>query len=412
MTPTTPLPTSPPGTASATAGRDVALDGLRGLAALTVLVNHLGVENPGGYTAPKWLLWPFEGPAAVIIFFVLSGYVIGLTNPPNAERNIGLYLKRRALRLVPITWIGILLACAAMWPVPLWEVAANFFFLQSYAPYGAISIPVIAGNENLWSLNNEVLFYLLFVPLWLFARRLRPAFLVCAGLSVLGWFTPWVPIFVACYAVGFIFWLGGLALAWQTKPLAAENSNWPSCVLLLLVTWKVRVLVNLLVFLPIPQFEGPVIRFYNLEVLPACLWLVSLVARRELPYRKWFVALAVALPFVGLAIKWFRPGYFTPFDYRMALGGFVLALLLWRWRPSLQFFRRCAPVGLIAFALYATSRPIQVMLLSQAGGLRQNAPGYALCASAIFLISFFFAWVLERKFQPWLNRVFASPRHR
>lgn len=391
--------------------RDVALDGLRGLAALAVIVNHVGVEPVGGYTPPKWLLWPADASAAVIVFFVLSGYVIGLTNPAKAEpKNVRLYLGRRALRLLAITWAGVALACVATWPVPVWHVGANLLFLGNFAPYAGLSIPVISGNENLWSLNYEVLFYLLFVPLWIFGRTLRPWFLACLGLSVVGWYTTWVPLFVACYAAGFIFWLSGLGLAWHARPRTTEHANWPSCVLLLLVTWKLRVLINVLAFLPIPLFDGPVVRLYNLDVLPACLWLVSLVALRELPFRKWLVSLAIALPAIGLAIKWQRPGYFTPLDFWLACGGYALALGLWRWRPSLDFFRRFAPVGLIAFGLYAISRPVQFIVFQRATLLPQNALGYALAATATLGVCFTLAWLLERRLQPWLNRAFAPAR--
>ncbi|MEO5994278.1 MAG: acyltransferase family protein, partial [Arthrobacter sp.] len=92
--------------------RDGALDGLRGLAALAVLWNHLGLERVGGVTAPTWTLWLADGTAAVMIFFVLSGYVIGLTTPFAAgPKDVGRYARKRVLRLLPLNLVGVLLAC-------------------------------------------------------------------------------------------------------------------------------------------------------------------------------------------------------------------------------------------------------------------------------------------------------------
>lgn len=59
-------------------GRDVPLEGLRGLAALSVVAFHLLMAfQPDALPAGgAWWYGPFNGPAAVILFFVLSGYVL------------------------------------------------------------------------------------------------------------------------------------------------------------------------------------------------------------------------------------------------------------------------------------------------------------------------------------------------
>lgn len=378
---------------------------MRGLAALAVLVNHVGVATLAGISAPAWLLWPADGRAAVMIFFVLSGYVIGLTYPATKEsKNASQYVLRRIIRLLPVNLVGVLLACAVASQVDLRTLLANIFFLQNHAPYGGLSLPVIEGNENLWSLNYEMLYYVLFILVW----RLNPSLRWVAGgalaVTVLGWYTHLLPIFLACYAAGYLFWIAGLALAWRTQPTTEESANWPSCLLLLLVTWKLRGLLNVLVGFPVPVFDGPVVMLYFLDILPVSVWLVALVARRTLPGARWIMAASVLIPVVGLAIKWHRPGYFTPLDYRMALGAYLLALLLWKWRPSLRFFRWFAPMGSIAFALYAVSRPIQIWLFGHTGWLPQNGLGYMTCALLTVTVCLAVAWGLERVMQPALKR--------
>jgi len=384
---------------------------LRGLAALAVLCNHVGVATVGGVCAPKWLVWPADGAAAVMVFFVLSGYVIGLTYPPSpGSKDVKLYILKRCVRLMPINFVAVLLACAVATHVDLWSALANLFFLGNFTPYAGISIPVIAGNENLWSLNYEVLYYALFIFIWLSNPRLpwvMGASLVAAGL---GWYTNWLPLFVACYAAGFLFWVAGLALAWRAQPSGRENSNWPSCVLLLLVTWKLRGLLNVLAGFPVPVFDGPVARLYYVDFLPVCIWLLAIVARRTLPGLKWIKAFCVLMPIVGLVIKFYRPGYFTPLDYRMALGAYLLALLLWNWRPSLRFFRVFAPVGSIAFALYAVGRPIQAFTFAHTQWLPGNYWGYGVCVSVTLIVCLGVAWCLERQMQPRLSQAAKSIR--
>lgn len=91
------------------------LDGLRGIAALVVLVHHsllvvptmavgyFGARPPGGtlswwmtYT-PLHLLW--EGTEAVYVFFVLSGVVLALPFLRDRHQRWSGYYPRRLLRL-------------------------------------------------------------------------------------------------------------------------------------------------------------------------------------------------------------------------------------------------------------------------------------------------------------------------
>src|SRR5689334_20378728 len=96
--------------------RDVAIEGLRGLAALMVFYHHVLIVSVGGWTAPQWLLWPVDASAAVLIFFILSGYVIGLAYPaqPDIPRGaVRAYAWRRFVRSMPINIAAVLLGCAA-----------------------------------------------------------------------------------------------------------------------------------------------------------------------------------------------------------------------------------------------------------------------------------------------------------
>jgi peptidoglycan/LPS O-acetylase OafA/YrhL len=77
-----PLTTAPAAAIAATQpGRVVGLDGIRGLAALFVVLNHIFERAWPGYPAnhaPFWAARMSYGRFAVIIFIALSGFSLGL----------------------------------------------------------------------------------------------------------------------------------------------------------------------------------------------------------------------------------------------------------------------------------------------------------------------------------------------
>jgi peptidoglycan/LPS O-acetylase OafA/YrhL len=181
-------------------GRRPALDGVRALAVLAVVVYHFG----GG--APSWLPGGFLG---VDVFFVLSGYLITsllLTEYARTGRiALGAFWARRAQRLLPALALVLLAVCAWVWwasPVNdyprrrgdvFWSLAylANWHLAGSgedyFAQYGTAS-PL----RHMWSLAVEEQFYVVWPPLligllalgmrrWGPARwRLRPRRVVAA----------------------------------------------------------------------------------------------------------------------------------------------------------------------------------------------------------------------------------------
>jgi peptidoglycan/LPS O-acetylase OafA/YrhL len=82
-------------------GRVVGLDGIRGLAALFVVLNHIFGRAWPGYPAnpaPFWAAWMLYGRFAVIRFIALSGFSLGLGPARSGWRfkSIAAYAHRRA----------------------------------------------------------------------------------------------------------------------------------------------------------------------------------------------------------------------------------------------------------------------------------------------------------------------------
>jgi peptidoglycan/LPS O-acetylase OafA/YrhL len=73
------------------------LDALRGIAAVTVVFNHLFLAFP--VSASKALGLISNGRSAVVLFFVLSGYVLSMPVWKGRQMPYGLYLIRRSCRI-------------------------------------------------------------------------------------------------------------------------------------------------------------------------------------------------------------------------------------------------------------------------------------------------------------------------
>jgi peptidoglycan/LPS O-acetylase OafA/YrhL len=147
-------------------GRVPALDGLRALAAMGVVVTHVAFAT-GAYGAglPGALLSRFD--VGVAVFFALSGYLLyrpharAATGGPPAPA-VRVYLVRRALRILPAYVVAVVVTFAAL-PAArarLSELPAHLVLLQTLRPGH-----LVAGLTQTWSLAPEAWFYLL-LPLW------------------------------------------------------------------------------------------------------------------------------------------------------------------------------------------------------------------------------------------------------
>lgn len=188
------------------------LDGLRGVAALIVVVSHavlcipslsaalvIGDADDAMSSAARWLTFSplrmfWAGGECVLIFFVLSGYVLSRA-VPRALPDWSAYVPRRMIRLYVPTFVAVVVAAAFIIALPRhidagasywlrerpttveWHDAARDVLLVVDAPGHLSSV--------LWSLQWEVLFSLLLPVLIVVVRRARhlgPVAAVCAAL--------------------------------------------------------------------------------------------------------------------------------------------------------------------------------------------------------------------------------------
>ena len=145
------------------------LEALRGFAALYVVFFHVLPQKIYLLGINVGAIFRF-GPEAVIVFFVLSGFVIKYTYERSKDKSFRFYFIRRFIRLyVPLFFIfllGYLLKCYSEGSLanPEWgTLFGNIFMLQdviSQKP-NVISAAYM-GNGVLWSLSYEWWFYMLF----------------------------------------------------------------------------------------------------------------------------------------------------------------------------------------------------------------------------------------------------------
>jgi exopolysaccharide production protein ExoZ len=138
---------------------------LRGIAASMVVFVHLDVQlkrlGYGTLDAP-WLA------SGVDIFFVISGFIMWVSVARRPATSAGEFMRNRLIRIVPIYWIvsaGVLamtfaapqLLHSTIFSAP--HALASFLFLPARHPVTGEFWPLLVPG---WTLNYEMLFYLLF----------------------------------------------------------------------------------------------------------------------------------------------------------------------------------------------------------------------------------------------------------
>ena len=191
-------------------------------AALAVLLHHIWP-----LVFPRFPL-PWPGHAAVVVFFVLSGYVIShaahrVTETPRR------FITHRAARILSVTVPALALStCIAPWVSatelpnggPLSQSAGEFFtrmvlnlvFVAQFWDLNAM----VPFNAPYWSLNFEVAYYLLF-GLWFYGTKSWRYYAVGAGALLIG------PKILLMMPV----WLMGVGVQrWQPRWTEATAAFW------------------------------------------------------------------------------------------------------------------------------------------------------------------------------------------
>jgi len=197
------------------------LEALRGLAAFYVVLHHTFPHNfsVGGFNAYNFFRF---GQEAVILFFLLSGFVIKYSYAKSSNSSFRQYFLKRFLRIyIPlvcvffITYLVFSYNANALIDPKLRELLGNFFMLQDWSkvkPHVIVD-PYLANNP-LWSLSYEWWFYMLFFPITAFvsssSSQDRLIFSFCIAVAMLYTLYPVFPLRVLMY---FAIWWTGVVMA-------------------------------------------------------------------------------------------------------------------------------------------------------------------------------------------------------
>ena len=247
------------------------LDGLRGVAALMVLIYHIfeGFAFAEGFNgAGEGIITTLNhGHIAVDFFFILSGFVISYAYDDRWNKmTIGSFFKRRLIRLHPMLVMGVIIGVIAfaIEGFKTWNGEATpISWVMLAMLLTMFMIPAIPGagyevrgngemfplNGPMWSLFFEYIGNILYA---LFIRRLSTKLLALFAV-VLGLLHAWFYVFdisqYNCVGVGWTidtvnFWGGmlrmlfpftvGMLLARTFKPCKIKGAFW-ICSLILIV---------------------------------------------------------------------------------------------------------------------------------------------------------------------------------
>ncbi len=170
-----------------------ALTGLRAVAAMAVVVSHVGVPPSLPDKLAKIAHWGYVG---VPLFFMLSGVVLGYNYEGlsfrQTRRTVKFYVARVA-RVMPLYWVMIIYSAGLYFSVNHKQFPSafvqNVFAVQTWSPDLLVAQSYYNGPG--WSIGAELFFYLLFpfvVPLVAaVARRFgaRGLILIIAAVTVL-----------------------------------------------------------------------------------------------------------------------------------------------------------------------------------------------------------------------------------
>ncbi len=169
----------------------VALDILRSLAAITVLIGH--AVQLKLYTGP----WPFDDTfqhGAVVVFFVLSGFLIHRSATRTAS--LRSYAVARIARILPVAAFAVCFAAAVYWLLSGLGIAPTDPRVSPRISVGALIVPLLFLSERwtalrpaldppYWSLCYEVWFYVIFGA-WFYLRGPIRWVVLCATATIAG----------------------------------------------------------------------------------------------------------------------------------------------------------------------------------------------------------------------------------
>jgi len=199
------------------------LEAVRGLAAFYVVIHHTIDHSTVVQGLPVGLLLKF-GQEAVILFFLLSGFVINYSFRCSSDKTFSTYFFKRSTRIfIPLFFIFLIGYVSLSYNrgelinPELWTLFKNILMLQDWEKVkpNVLAEPYM-GNTPLWSLSYEWWFYMLYFPIVTKLGSLttfsRAVLVFTLGISMAALYC-WQPNFLFRLLAYFGIWWAGVYLA-------------------------------------------------------------------------------------------------------------------------------------------------------------------------------------------------------
>lgn len=140
------------------------LEFVRGTVAILVFISHIVELLPPVNNSPDRFFISFVGTDSVMIFFLLSGCVIHISQSRKPKSQVE-FFKNRLLRLYPQFIIGVAMGLVALSILKMPRSSfpntlGNIFMLSTLQGYIAKCIQT---NSPIWTLTFEMFFYIIFI---------------------------------------------------------------------------------------------------------------------------------------------------------------------------------------------------------------------------------------------------------
>ncbi|MDH3831525.1 MAG: acyltransferase family protein [Gammaproteobacteria bacterium] len=355
------------------------LDVIRWLAALAVVLTHLNdqlflslQQTPAENHTLAFMAWKFisaSGNEAVIVFFVISGYLVGgaalAEFLKNGDLQLSRYLLRRGARLytvlVPALVIGAALDiigsqlsggssvyAATLHHLSVTGFLGNLVFMQT------LFVETFGSNDALWSLTNEFFYYLM-CGLTFYALSKNRSLLQRSTLLLLLGGIAWL-IFPKILLFGTL-WLLGMAI--RVMPLR-RTLPLPVAVCQFLV-----VLVAIRLFFEW-QWHAQLLAHYAVSALAALSFALLVASLQARPTQA--MPALVRHPFNKFAADFSYTLYATHFPFIMFVIAASETLFGWGWHSSYSGDRE---LGLALLLVLATMVYAWLMYLAFEANTRQ-----------------------------------------
>jgi peptidoglycan/LPS O-acetylase OafA/YrhL len=315
------------------------LDGLRGIAALAVVVSHSANAGflPGA-------LGKGFGQQGVALFYILSGYLIFslYLDREFTRRNVIGYVIARYARVLPLFYAAVVVATALLLltGIPVYAFDDLRGFLRNAL--------LVQGTSVLWSIPVEIHFYILFIGLWWATQEGIPKWAAMLSLLslqgvILILTEPGILPLEKDYSIG--YWLHFFAFggALSMVRFAAPAPRWLGVAAIMAFPIALPSVRRLMDWPVLENYVDPITAGYPLLIF--------------------VIALSGCRSFAFLSIPFFR--YLGHISFGVYLIHQPLIILI----PSMQIggFAAFATVlvlsiALASFSLFAYERPIQKRL--------------------------------------------------